>query len=596
MFKKIKKYLIHDAALVVYLLLISGFFYISTLSPAIYIEDSAEFVASAVTLSIPHPSSYPLYTLTAKLFSFLPLNDLAWRVNLFSAFWALGSLLFFYLILKELKIKKSIRFLVTLLVAISSTFWGQATYAEVYSLNIFFVSLLFWVLLLWRSSRHEKYLSLFSFLFGLSLTNHFSMLALLPGYLFFIFYQDRLFYTRWKLILKMFLLFILGLSLYVYIPLRSSMDPPIDWFNPERLTNFKHVLTYNLARGHIINANTFRYLGDFINQLLNQFPLLFIGLGLFGLFALFQAKQQRVIFYYLTLNIILLSFGVIVLVVNGLAFSSFIAWFLGLLYLPCYIYFAITIAFGFKYLSKHKLVFSAGLICSLLIISLLISNNWFINDKSKFVYLEDYSRELLLSLEPASILLVKEAGIQADHELFSLAFQKYVKQLRPDITIYSDTPVFLPPPGVRLSPDYIYQDERSQQRIFFESAYRHLQNSLRPLYTTFPLENLDIGLYTQSNGLAYKIYPSQDQASQDTLGAFSIATIESLDTSQIFLDEHSRMLIAKYFYSQSAAYLARRDIPQATLYLVKAIDFDPEPLSSTYRDFIQHRHIYLLEK
>ena len=70
--------------------------YIYTLCPTVYWEDSAEFSAALGTLGLPHSPSFPLYVLTGHLFSKLPIGNVAFRTNLFSAFLASVSLVLLY--------------------------------------------------------------------------------------------------------------------------------------------------------------------------------------------------------------------------------------------------------------------------------------------------------------------------------------------------------------------------------------------------------------------------------------------------------------------------------------------------------------------
>jgi hypothetical protein len=58
--------------------------YWNTMCPTVFWYDSAEFVAAAHTLGIPHPPGYPLYSIVGHLFSYLP-GDPAWTINLLSA-------------------------------------------------------------------------------------------------------------------------------------------------------------------------------------------------------------------------------------------------------------------------------------------------------------------------------------------------------------------------------------------------------------------------------------------------------------------------------------------------------------------------------
>src|SRR5689334_20638264 len=62
--------------------------YLRTLAPSVLVGDSGEFQFTGAILGVPHPTGYPLYTLLNKLFSFLPVGDVAYRVNLGSAVYA----------------------------------------------------------------------------------------------------------------------------------------------------------------------------------------------------------------------------------------------------------------------------------------------------------------------------------------------------------------------------------------------------------------------------------------------------------------------------------------------------------------------------
>lgn len=56
--------------------------YVRTLAPTVTSEDSGELITAAYTLGIAHPPGYPLWCILGKLFSLIPLGNVAWRVNL----------------------------------------------------------------------------------------------------------------------------------------------------------------------------------------------------------------------------------------------------------------------------------------------------------------------------------------------------------------------------------------------------------------------------------------------------------------------------------------------------------------------------------
>ena len=68
------------------LFLTSFLVYLKTLTPTIYAGDPSEFAATSYLLDISHPPGYPLYNLLSKLFTYLPIGNVAFRVNMFSGF------------------------------------------------------------------------------------------------------------------------------------------------------------------------------------------------------------------------------------------------------------------------------------------------------------------------------------------------------------------------------------------------------------------------------------------------------------------------------------------------------------------------------
>ncbi|MDQ3856168.1 MAG: DUF2723 domain-containing protein, partial [Chloroflexota bacterium] len=59
--------------------------YLSTLAPTVLDRDPGRFQARAYVLGIGHPTGYPTYIMLGKLFTYLPVGDVAFRVNLSSA-------------------------------------------------------------------------------------------------------------------------------------------------------------------------------------------------------------------------------------------------------------------------------------------------------------------------------------------------------------------------------------------------------------------------------------------------------------------------------------------------------------------------------
>jgi hypothetical protein len=223
--------------------------YLRTLSPTVlYLHDPELLDAvmlqmQAAVLGISHPTGYPTYLMLTHLFTYLPFGDPAYRVNLASAFYAALSVVAVYwagLLLSRRVVAAAAG---ALAFGLGASLWSQAVIAEVYTLNALLVSATIVALLLWRERRRDRYLLLSAFLVGLCLTNHLTSGLLLPGSLLFVALVDRRRLVDVGLVLKGAGLFLLGLTPYLYLPIRAAMDPPMVANNPTNLERFLYVIS-----------------------------------------------------------------------------------------------------------------------------------------------------------------------------------------------------------------------------------------------------------------------------------------------------------------------------------------------------------------
>ena len=219
--------------------------YLRTLLPSVGVADTFEFQVVVPLLRVAHPTGYPLYILLGKLFTLLPLGNVAWRVSLASAVFATAAVLVLYALLLRLTALRQAQdtarwlpaFLAALAFAFSSTFWSQAIIAEVYALHNLLVGAILWLLLPPfippiggdRGGAARRWQAIF-FLIGLSLTNHLTTALLLPAVVL------ALLWDRPRLRLKDWLvaggLLLLGLSVYSFIPLRWPALNQGAWMTP----------------------------------------------------------------------------------------------------------------------------------------------------------------------------------------------------------------------------------------------------------------------------------------------------------------------------------------------------------------------------
>ncbi len=169
--------------------------YIRTLTPSVCAGDSGELTTAIYSMGAAHPPGYPIYCILGKLFTFIPVGNIAYRVNLLSAvFGALTVLIFFFWALRMLGMNRdeegiSLKIhgpavVSALMFAFTELLWSQAVIGEVYTVNSFLSALMLYSALLWyedieyyRNKTLEPYyaepkLLLVFFVMGLNLTSH----------------------------------------------------------------------------------------------------------------------------------------------------------------------------------------------------------------------------------------------------------------------------------------------------------------------------------------------------------------------------------------------------------------------------------------
>lgn len=163
--------------------------YLITLLPDVLPGDSGEFQALIPAGGVLHPSGYPLYQLLGKIEIFLlPVGTIAWRVTLLSAIFATAAAGVTMLLLKECSLTPAFAIFGGGILALTPMLWRQAVIAEVYTLAVLLL------VLVWlagcRFYHGKSGLLLLSFLSGLALSHHLILAAALP-WPFFALWQRR---------------------------------------------------------------------------------------------------------------------------------------------------------------------------------------------------------------------------------------------------------------------------------------------------------------------------------------------------------------------------------------------------------------------
>ena len=220
-----------------------GGLYLYTLAPGLTWAfdgaDGGDLVTAAATGGVPHPSGYPTYLLLASLFLKLPFGSLAYRTNLLSCVCTVAAALVIYKIVRSIDHSMFSAAIAALAFGTFPLVWSQAILTEVNALNALFAALLLYFFIAGVSNPRMDWMG--GITMGIGLGNHLTLLFFLPLMFFDKAYEEMLSIHKWfdketllsyiKRIARRVAGLLLGLSVYVVIPLRARTHSPVNWGN-----------------------------------------------------------------------------------------------------------------------------------------------------------------------------------------------------------------------------------------------------------------------------------------------------------------------------------------------------------------------------
>ena len=281
--------------------------YINTLAPDILPADNGEFQLIATSLGVAHPPGFSLYTILAHLMTRLPLAvSPAYKVNLFSAFTGALTLTLVFLTTYRLTRQSGAAALSAVLaLGTATTFWAQATTANIRSLTGLWAALMIYALVRFREAcqpraqqpnNRERWLILFALVFGAGVTHHASLVFMGLVWLLFIIVVDPSLLRRPRRWLRPLLAGLLGLLPLLYFPLRAGADVRGASASLTTVSGFfNHVLALGF-RGDLFHFIQPTLLGQRLqvmgNVLTFQFsPWLLLGMGIGLLLILWRDRK-----------------------------------------------------------------------------------------------------------------------------------------------------------------------------------------------------------------------------------------------------------------------------------------------------------------
>ncbi len=512
--------------------IIPFFLYLLTLAPSVTFFDSGEFITAIQSLGSPHSPGYPLFVLFAKPFTWLPFGNIAFRINIATALSAASACYGVYLLVTfmlaheeqdeyaedMLFIKKSAALGASLAFAFSSRLWLQSNHDKPYPLLSFLSAMILYLILIWRRKYRNGdecpgYIYLGAFLCGLSFGAHQSMVLMIPSYAWLILSADWTLVRRIKeqILSCSFILF--GFSVYLYLPIRATRDPLLNWGDPKTLTQF---LWHFLRKGYPAEKVDrdlqllWKQIAAF--NIVHEFTVVGLALLVTGLLAYAVKKQDEVIAY-------------------GIGICTFLAVLVGYqntpgemiflteeFFTPLYLLTSVFIGLGLFVLVKKAVrklqpeklrMASVRVAAGVILLALpatLCAVNFQENDQHENYIATDYANNSFRSLDQGAVLLT-----WGDSGAFPLWYLQGVEKMREDLLLLH-TPHLVFKWYLDSFPDVFRSSALRHVTPEFQTSYNVLQLAIseqmdrRPVYVDFSTRysvKLD-GYRLRQRGICYR--------------------------------------------------------------------------------------------
>lgn len=424
--------------------------YATTMNRTVSFIDAGELATAAVTLSIAHPTGYPLFVLLGRIASAVPLGfPVILKLNVFALILVSAAMGIFFeasvlLIVLSAGHRRSKKLAAdspaillgaavgTLVLGLSTTVWAQSTSIEVYALHLLLLMAVLYSFVngVQKTEENEegtisRWFLLFMFLLGMSFANHMTTILLAPAFLYFYWARAGANKRSILVLVKSAPFFLLGISIYLFLPLRSSMHPVLDWGHPAGWERFLWHVSGKQYRSWIFSGfeSAERQLAYFFGNIPNEFNWLAIALLVPGLWALMTRKRPWLAFVFL-------------LFAGCLAYSvNYDIHDIDSYFLLAYVAMGIIMVFGSYLLigrswawgSRRRFIV-AGI---LLIPALQFMNNRTAVDESDNTLVRDYTKNILQGVDSNAVILT----YQWDYFVSASYYYQRILGWRPDVVV-----------------------------------------------------------------------------------------------------------------------------------------------------------------
>jgi dolichyl-phosphate-mannose-protein mannosyltransferase len=487
--------------------------YFLTAARDIVVGDTPELITAAVTLGVPHPPGYPLFTMLGHLFSLLPFGPVPFRVNLLGVTCdALTVAVIFFTALR-LSRSRPAAAIAALILAVIPAFWRWSLVAEVFPLNNLLASVLIYLLVAWHEEPHRPGVLIAAFFVaGLALTNHHTIVLLVPAFCFVLWQRRAVLRTRPQIFA-----ICTGLLPYLYVPWASAHHPAWNWGNVSSLRDLIALIARKSYGGRRL-VGTASYMGG--SPLARIIALCaFFGpvAGMLILLGAVQAYRRQRWYFWFSLIAFLCVGPLFAWITNlNLATAPSALFVLQRFFLLPQVVVAPLIAFGV--LSVAEVVASSvparpvPLVAGALLIVLVVSviTTYRRVDQSHNRIARSFGEDVFTTVDPHAILMTTGDGFAIPLMYLSIAERK-----RPDVAL-----IFLPLlpadwylrqlreryPDLAVPYDH-YDGQRQNLRALIEA------NPGRPvaIIGTVPDKSLDQYYWSYQRGLVSVMEPASTQ-------------------------------------------------------------------------------------
>ena len=415
--------------------------YLSTVCPGVAFTDSGELAAVAVAMGIAHPTGYPLFTLLGRCAVMVCAGaEEVQTLNRLAAFFTASAVGVFYVLVRLLlstvhrtavlpeNSAKVISFVSALCFGFGSTIWSQSTAVEVYSLHLLLIVIVMVAFL--RGIAEEivrvRWLAFCAFMLGLSFGNHMTTVLLVPGFIYL--YFNRLRFGRQSVaVLGMIAPFVvLGLSVYLFLSVRSNASPALDWGHPATLERFlwhvsgKQYRVWMFSGIDVMQKQFARYVAGFSGD----FHWILLPFLIAGIVWLFRRNARVLIF--LSLHIVATIFYA----------TNYDIFDIESYFLLAVVSLGIILSFGIgsavEWLARRRIPLRiAGMILILALPAVQALSHRSAVDESRNRVAEEYTLQVLSRLPANAVVL----SAQWDYFISPALYFQGVLRMRPDVTI-----------------------------------------------------------------------------------------------------------------------------------------------------------------